>query len=76
MTVKEIPALGAENLCRQAVFMNRASCAVTSLYPEMVQVGDAVRQRTERRGLAESAVGWLLSGRKTEHLVHPCETCR
>ena len=37
--------------------MNHAPGAVTPLDPEMVQVGDAVGQRTERRGLAEGAVG-------------------
>jgi len=49
--------VGAENLCHQAIFMNHAPGAVTPLDPEMVQVGDAVGQRTERRGLAEGAVG-------------------
>lgn len=46
----EIPvgtAVRAENLCRQAIFMNHASCAVTPPYPEMVQVCDAVGQRAE-----------------------------
>ncbi len=28
--------VGAENLCHQAIFMDHASCAVTSVYPEMV----------------------------------------
>ena len=37
--------------------MNHAPGAVTPLDPEMVQVGDAFGQRTERRGLAEGAVG-------------------
>ena len=37
--------------------MDQASCAATSLYAEMVQVGDAVGQRAQRRGLAEGAVG-------------------
>ena len=37
--------------------MNQASGAVTPLDPEMVQAGDAVGQRPERRGLAEGAVG-------------------
>ena len=37
--------------------MNHAPGAVTPLDPEMVQVGEAVGQRTERRGLAEGAVG-------------------
>ncbi len=36
--------------------MTHASCAVASLYPELVQAGDAVGHRTERRGLAEGAV--------------------
>jgi hypothetical protein len=37
--------------------MHHGSCAVPPLDPEMVQVGDAVGQRAERRGLAEGAVG-------------------
>src|SRR5690349_15626110 len=49
--------VGAENLCHQAIFMNRAPGAVTPLDLETVQVGDAVGQRPERRGLAEGAVG-------------------
>src|SRR5205814_770351 len=36
--------------------MNHATSAVASLDPEMVQVGDAVGQRAERRGLVQGAV--------------------
>jgi hypothetical protein len=36
--------------------MNHTSRAVTPLYAEMVQVGDAVGQRAERRGLLQGAV--------------------
>src|SRR5215469_12438427 len=55
--LKRCIAVSAENLCHQAMLMNHASCAVTSLYPQMVQVDDVVGQRAERRGLAEGAVG-------------------
>ena len=48
--------MGAENLCHQAIFVNHASCAVTPLYPEMGQAGDAVGQRAERRGLVQGSV--------------------
>src|ERR1039457_3405919 len=48
--------VGAENLCHQAIFMNHAPGAVTPLDPEMVQVGDAVGYRAERRGLFQGAV--------------------
>jgi hypothetical protein len=48
--------VGAENLCHQAIFMNHAPGAVTPLDPEMVQVGDAVGHRPERRGLFQGAV--------------------
>src|ERR1022692_2740677 len=48
--------VGAENLCHQAIFMNHASGAVTPLNPEVVQVGDAVGQRAQWRGLLEGAV--------------------
>ena len=37
-----IRPVGAENLCHQAIFMNHAPCAVTSLNPELIQVGDAI----------------------------------
>jgi hypothetical protein len=37
--------------------MNHASGAVASPDAEVVQVGGAVRQRTERRGLVQGAVG-------------------
>jgi hypothetical protein len=36
--------------------MNQASGAVAPLNAEVVQVGDAVWQRAERRGLAQSAM--------------------
>jgi hypothetical protein len=48
--------VGAENLCHQAIFMNHAADAVTPLDPEMVQVGDAVGQRAQWRGLLEGSV--------------------
>ena len=35
-------AVGAENLCHQAIFMNDASCAVMPLDPELIQVCNAV----------------------------------
>jgi hypothetical protein len=47
---------GCRNLCHQAIFMNHASGVVTPLDPELIQVGDAVGQRAQRRGLLESAV--------------------
>ncbi|HUK69839.1 MAG TPA: hypothetical protein VLW50_13990 [Streptosporangiaceae bacterium] len=53
--------VGAENLCHQAIFMNHAPGAVTLLDPEMVQVGDAVGYRAERRGLFQVRCGrWVL----------------
>lgn len=36
--------------------MNQAPCAVTPLDPEMLQVGDAVGQRAQRRCLPEGSV--------------------
>ena len=38
------------------IFMNHAPGSVASLNPEMVQVGDAVGQRAQRRGLLEGSV--------------------
>jgi hypothetical protein len=55
-------AVGAENLCRQAIFMNHASNAVAPEDAEVVQVGDAIGQRAERRGLVQGAVPVLLFG--------------
>jgi hypothetical protein len=49
-TGSDVNSMGEGNLCRQAIFMDHASCAVTSPYPEMVQVSDAVGQG--RRGAA------------------------
>jgi hypothetical protein len=37
--------VGAENLRQQTILMNHAPGAVTPLNPEMVQAGDAARQR-------------------------------
>jgi hypothetical protein len=48
--------MGAENLCHQAIFMNHAPGAVSPLNPEMVEVGDAVGQRAQWRGLLEGSV--------------------
>jgi hypothetical protein len=36
--------------------MNHPTSAVTSLDPELVEVGDGVGQRAERRGLFQGAV--------------------
>ena len=48
--------VGADNLCHQAIFMNHASGAVAPPDVEVVQVGDAIWQRAERRGLVQGAV--------------------
>jgi ABC-type Mn2+/Zn2+ transport system ATPase subunit len=52
------PTVGAENLCHQAIFMDHTSGAFAPPNAEVIQVGDAIRQRTERRGLvsAENSV--------------------
>ena len=47
-------AVGAENLCHQAIFMNHASGAVAPEDAEVVQVDDIIWQRAERRGLVQS----------------------
>jgi hypothetical protein len=49
-------AVGAENLCRQAIFMDHASGAVTPLDAEVVQASDAIWQRAERPGLVQGLV--------------------
>ncbi|MGH3402547.1 MAG: hypothetical protein ACRDRJ_08575 [Streptosporangiaceae bacterium] len=56
MSERQVRPVGAENLCHQVIFVNHASCAITPLDPELIQFGDAVGQRAERRGLAERAV--------------------
>jgi hypothetical protein len=52
--------VGAENLCHQAIFVDDATCAVMPPDPEMVQVGYAVGQRAQWRGLLEGSVGPVL----------------
>jgi hypothetical protein len=47
---------GAENLCRQVIFANHASGAVATPDSEVVQVGEAVGQRAQWRGLVQGAV--------------------
>jgi hypothetical protein len=42
--------------------MNHTPGAVTPLNPEMVQVGDALGQRAQRRGLPEGSVRPVLWG--------------
>ena len=46
--------VGAGNLCHQVIFAGNAASAVTPLYREMIQIGNAVRQ-TERHGLVQRA---------------------
>jgi hypothetical protein len=41
--------VSAESLCHQAIFMNHAPSAVTPLDPELIEVGDAIGQRAQRR---------------------------
>jgi len=48
--------VGAENLCHQAIFMNHVSGAVAPPDAGVVQVGDAIGQRAERRGPVQGAV--------------------
>jgi hypothetical protein len=52
----DILPVGAENLCHQAIFVDDATCAVMPPDPEMVQVGYAVGQRAQWRGLLEGSV--------------------
>ena len=42
--------------CHQAIFMNHASGAVAPPDAEVIQAGDAIWQRAERRGLVQGAV--------------------
>ena len=48
--------VGAENLCHQAILVNHASGAVAPPDAEVLQVGDTIGQRAERRGLFQGAV--------------------
>jgi hypothetical protein len=48
--------VGAENLCHQAILMNHAADAVTSLNPDPIKVGDAVGESAQRRGLLQGSV--------------------
>ncbi len=48
--------VGAENLCHQAILMNHASGMVAPLDPELIEVGDAIGQWAQRRGLVQGSV--------------------
>src|SRR6476646_4951932 len=48
--------LWCENLCHQAIFVDDATRAVVAPDPEMIQVGDAIWQGPQWRGLAQGAV--------------------
>jgi hypothetical protein len=48
--------VGAENLCHQAILVNHSSGAVAPEDPEVIQVRDAIGQRSQRRGLGQGAV--------------------
>jgi hypothetical protein len=49
-------AVGAENLCHQAIFVDDATHSVMPPDPEMIQVGDAIWQRPQWRGLVRGAM--------------------
>jgi hypothetical protein len=66
--------VGAENLCHQAIFVNRAASAVTPLDPELVQVGDAAGQRAQWRGLPEGAVRAVVRAENPVHVMGPGDT--
>ena len=48
--------MGAENLCHQAIFVDDATHAVMPPDSEVIQVGDAIWQRPQWRGLVQGAV--------------------
>jgi len=48
--------MGAENLCHQAILMDHAPDAVAPPDADVVQVGDIIWQRAQRRGLVQGAV--------------------
>jgi hypothetical protein len=48
--------VGAEDLCHQAIFVDDAARAVMPPDPEIIQVGDAIWQRPQWRGLVQGAV--------------------
>ena len=48
--------MGAENLCHQAIFVDDPTRAVMPPDPEIIQVGDAIWQGPQWRGLVQRAV--------------------
>jgi hypothetical protein len=48
--------VGAENLCHQAILVNYSSGTVAPEDPAVMQVRDAIGQRSQRRGLGQGAV--------------------
>ena len=52
----QLAPVGAENLCHQAILMDHASDAVAPPDADVVQVGDIIWQRAQRRGLVQGAV--------------------
>jgi hypothetical protein len=48
--------VGAGNLCQQAILIDHASDAVAPPDADVVQVGDIIWQRAQRRGLVQGAV--------------------
>ena len=49
--------MGAENLRHEAILVNQAAGAVTSLSPDPVKVGDIAGQPAQRRGLLQARWG-------------------
>jgi len=58
--VRSAAVEGADCLCDVLVFVEESSGAVASLDAEALEVDHVVRQRSERRGLAKSAVRPML----------------
>jgi hypothetical protein len=48
--------VSADNRRHQAIIMNHASGAVAPLDPELIEVGDAIGQRAQWRGLVQGSV--------------------
>jgi hypothetical protein len=52
----DVDPVGAENLCHQAILVSHAAGSVAPLDAELVQVGDAIGRRAQRRGLVQGSV--------------------
>ena len=56
LVARRVPSCGCRKPIQQAIFVDHTSGTVAPLDPELIQVGDAIGQPAQRRGMAQDSV--------------------